>query len=260
MEPEVVKRKPGLNGAVLIYGQPKIGKSMLALSLCDVVIDCEGGLDHYNGALRYRPHNAEELREAIKSAYKKGYKRIAIDTVDEVNSWFEAEVCKEQGIAQMGEGSYGADWGASRAKMQQFRKALDDRFDLVLYIGHQKLATTDETFKSRSVDLPGKLSRMFAAKMDALGFCQITDDEHVVNFQPYDMVDSGSRLPELKGLIVPFYDDILKNRKQFESLFADNKEETSDETEQFHPEEPETVGDADKSEGVGDGEQAAPAS
>ena len=226
---EIVERVDKLSGLVLIYGQPKIGKTTLASSLVEVTIDCENGLRHMSGRPRYLVKNIGELREAIVEAHKSGFRSISIDTIDMVSKWFEDEACKEMGIKELGEGSYGADWALARRKTLAFATKMSEMFDLVILVGHQRLATTDaESFSARHIDLPGKLSRMLAAQMDAIGFCEIEDGERVISFEPYKDVDAGSRIASLQGKI-RFSDEVRENIEIFANLFKPGEEQTVDE-------------------------------
>ena len=200
-------------GIILIYGQPKIGKSTLAAGLVDVVIDLEDGLGHLKGVKYYRPTTMKELKESINLAYR-DFKSVCIDTLDVLNNWIEDEVCQELGTDEMGEAGYGSDWGKSRRKVLEFIHQLRNSFDLVVLVGHQKLAIVEESSKARHVDLPGKLSRYVTAQCDAIGFCEIQDGKRVINFAPYNDVDSGSRFPHLQG-VIEFTQDSEQNKKNF---------------------------------------------
>jgi len=223
--PTLTEPRNGFKGLVLIYGPPKIGKSTLISSLVDVTIDLEDGLRQIPGVMRYSVKNLAGFRKALEDAKARGFIKIAIDTIDEINTLIEAEICAELGIKEMGMGNMGGEWSLVRKKVLATMTWAKNNFDLVIFVGHQKDAIIeDRTMGSRQPDLPGKLGRNVAAKVDVLGFCTIENDVRTVNFRPYEGTDSGSRVKELSNLKVPFFEDPEENRRIFDAIFTSEED------------------------------------
>lgn len=219
--PTMTEPKGGFRGLALIYGPPKIGKSTLVSSLVDVTLDLEGGMDEIPGVMRYHIKTLSEFRKALEDAKTRGFTRVAIDTIDEVNSLIETEVCAELGIREMGMGNMGGEWSLVRKKVLATMTWAKNNFDLVVFVGHQKDAIIeDRSIGSRQPDLPGKLGRNVAAKVDTLGFCSIDNDVRTVNFKPYEGTDSGSRVKELSNLRVPFFEAAEENQRIFDAILT----------------------------------------
>jgi hypothetical protein len=241
---ETVEARDDMHGVMVIYGQPKIGKSNLAASLTEVTIDTENGLNHLSGVIRLRVNKLSELRKAIDYCEAQGIKSISIDTIDKVYEWLTKFICQQYKVKALGEIKWGAGWDQATdyilGMMNDWRK----RFDLIVIVAHQRLAIIDETSRTaRQIDLPGKLSRKFAGEADQLGFCEVERDEdggqhRFINFKPYEDVDSGGRLEALEEKRIEFFKSRSKNLRIFEKIFEEHhnhenaEEEETDETKE----------------------------
>ena len=225
---EIVKPRTDLHGAMVFYGQPKVGKSTLAASLTEVSIDTENGLKHIAGVKRLGVSSLPELREAVNFCVEQKVTRIAIDTLDYIHAWLSKFVVaqyKDKGIKAVGEIDWGAGWAQVEEHMLNIMSDVRGKFDLVIFVAHQRQATFGEqNVKARLIDLPGKLSRKIAGEADQIGFCEIErleDGGHsrFINFKPYEDFDSGGRLTALKEMRVQFYEDRAKNALIFKKIF-----------------------------------------
>lgn len=218
---------------MLAYGCPKIGKSTFAASFhpdgvdgC-LVIDTEDGSDEVE-CNRIKVKSLEELNQALNIAYKSNFGTIAIDTVDRIYHWTEVATVKALNAkystnhTTVEEFGYGLGIAVARNslltiinKLSVFKSA----GKTVLLISHQKQQVTgdNESEKARTVDLPGRLSRMLAASVDAIGLVYAKKDEdgrlhRFISFRPYDQVDAGCRLKELAGKDLPFSFTAIHNQ------------------------------------------------
>jgi hypothetical protein len=227
---ETVDPSGDLEGVIVLYGQPKIGKSTLASSLVELSLDTENGLKRLRGAKRIVVNNNVEMRQAVAHCKGIGIKRIAIDTIDKVYDWASKFVCQKYQVKALGEIEWGAGWQQAEDLLLEFVSTMRGSFDLVVLVAHQRNATFGEHIKSaRQVDLPGKLSRKFAAEVDQLGFCEIDREEdgeqhRFVNFNAYQEVDSGGRIEALENRRIEFFKDRAQNAAIFEKIFNDAKE------------------------------------
>ncbi len=209
---------------MLIYGMPKVGKSTLAAEFSpmgadsSLIIDTENGTDEI-ACNRIKVTNLDELANALNIAYKSNFNNIAIDTIDEVYHWAETAAVKmlnakmKTSHTTVEEFGYGVGYAVARTMMLSVIGKLHIFKSVgktVLLISHQKQAINDtESEKSRTVELPGKLSRMLAASVDAIALVYVRRDKkgklhRYMSFQPYDQVDAGCRLPELAGKDIEF--------------------------------------------------------
>jgi hypothetical protein len=231
---EITRNKPRTGWRpfiMLMYGMPKVGKSTVAADFSpdgiesSLLIDTENGTDEID-CNRIKVNSLNQLHKALNMAYKSDFRTIAIDTIDEVYRWVEADTVLslnakiKVSYSSVEEFGYGVGFAVARKTMLDIInrlhvfKAVNKT---VLLVSHQKQATGDtDSEKSRTVDLPGKLSRMIAAAVDAIGLIYVTKDEkdqlhRWISFKPYEQIDAGCRLRELAGKDLLFsFDAIYK--------------------------------------------------
>jgi len=223
---------------LLLYGMPKVGKTTMAASFHpsgskgSLIIDTEDGSDEV-ACNRIKVKTLEELSQALNLAYKSEFGTIAVDTLDRIYHWTELETVKSLNAkyntrhTAVEEFSYGLGTAVARNQLLAFINKLSVFKSVgkcVLLISHQRQATIEtESEKSRTVDLPGKLSRMIAASVDAIGLVYVKMNNNgrlhrYISFKPYGQVDAGCRLRELAGKDLPFtfnaIHDALVNGKE----------------------------------------------
>jgi hypothetical protein len=216
---------------LLLYGMPKVGKSTLAAAFSpdgiegSLIIDTEDGTDEIE-CNRVKVKSLEALNQALNIAFKSEFSTIVIDTIDEVYHMAEVQTVFKLN-AKMGvihssveEFAYGVGYAVARNTVMDIINRLHIFKSVgknVLIISHQKQATSDsDSEKSRTVDLPGKLSRMIAASMDAIGLVYTKKDQsenlhRYISFKPYDQIDAGCRLKELAGKDIKFSFEAIHN-------------------------------------------------
>lgn len=229
---------------MLVYGMPKVGKSTLAAEFSptgvdgSLIIDTENGTDEI-ACNRIKAANLDDLANALNTAYRSEFSNIAIDTIDEIYHWAEAAAVKtlnarmKTNHTTVEEFGYGVGYAVARTMMLSVIGKLHIFKSVgktVLLISHQKQAINDtESEKSRTVELPGKLSRIMAASVDAIALVYVRRDKkgklhRYMSFQPYDQVDAGCRLPELAGKDLEF---------SFHAIYQElNKRKAGDKHEQ----------------------------
>ena len=225
MQIELNKTKSGWRPfTMLIYGIPKVGKSTLAANFSpsgiegSLILDTENGTDEIE-CNRIKIKTLEELNQALNLAYKSEHTNITLDSIDEAYRWAEAETVKSLNAkmktnhTSIEEFGYGVGYAVARNIVMGIVNRLHVFKSIgktVLVISHQKQASNDnDSEKNRTIDLPGKLSRMIAASMDAIGLVYVTKDKdgdlhRWISFKPYDQIDAGCRLKELAGKDLEF--------------------------------------------------------
>lgn len=188
----------------LLFGAPKVGKTTFAAQWPEVLIlDLEGGTRYVAGAYVLEIQGLKELRDVyaeLRALGKNGelpYQTVVIDTIDVVNEWCEAEVCKELGIAQMGQASYGADWGAVRTRVLELIKAFAQLPVNLVIVSHSRWAVVNDINVGHTIDLPGRLARFVLAAAENILFATVDKGERKLVFQPHEGIEAGSRHPVL---------------------------------------------------------------
>ena len=205
---KVVSTNPS---TLLLYGAPKVGKTTMLSVLDDcLIIDTEKGSRMIEGYIQ-EDNSREELINTlieIKESKDVSYKYIAIDTVDKIAEWAERQVCKEEGVAAIGDLAFGKGYGMVREKESRTLSAFKEVAEHLIIIGHRKVAyaVTDGNpiVIPESIDLTGKLKNVIMAGCDAIGYVHREEEELMVSFKANEAVEAGSRCEHLKGQIVKF--------------------------------------------------------
>ena len=215
---KVVSTNPS---TLLLYGAPKVGKTTMLSVLDDcLIIDTEKGSRMIEGYIQ-EVNSREELINTlieIKESKDVSYKYIAIDTVDKIAEWAERQVCKEEGVAAIGDLAFGKGYGMVREKVSRTLSAFKEVAEHLIIIGHRKVAyaVTDGNpiVIPESIDLTGKLKNVIMAGCDAIGYVYRDEDELMVSFKANEAIEAGSRCPHLKGKVVKFkWKNIYKEKK-----------------------------------------------
>ena len=215
---KVVSTNPS---TLLLYGAPKVGKTTMLSVLDDcLIIDTEKGSRMIEGYIQ-EVNSREELINTlieIKESKDVSYKYIAIDTIDKVAEWAERQVCKEEGVAAIGDLAFGKGYGMVREKVSRTLSAFKEVAEHLIIIGHRKVAYAvtegNPIVIPESIDLTGKLKNVIMAGCDAIGYVYRNEDELMVSFKANDAIEAGSRCPHLKGREVKFkWKNIYKENK-----------------------------------------------
>tara|TARA_Y100001938_G_C8096654_1_gene438592 strand:+ start:4440 stop:5309 length:870 start_codon:yes stop_codon:yes gene_type:complete len=192
----------------------------------EIIPPNERGFYYRNGPERGKPMPVYSLAEIIDDLMKHWDKypftTIVIDTIDEINSWIEDVVKKEQGIQQMGDGNWGADWAAARKRNADIVKRLQVFLKKVggnlILTSHAKSTTITDDKVQLAPNLPSGLGRTVCAKADVIGYATIEKDGsgHSISFEGYDERMVGSRLKPLSQKKVPFnYKAVMDEIKSY---------------------------------------------
>lgn len=188
---------------VLLYGQPKVGKTTMATGLADdvLILACEpglGGLSAYSVEIdswdTFRKVGAE-LSETDK------YSIIAVDTVDELYRMCADAVCKQLGIAHLADAEWGKGWQMAR---DEFRLRVGKMAGLgrgVWFISHAMETEIRTRVGTRTRTVPTLDKRAFSFLE---GFCDFIflaeamaspegGEERVVRTAPAEEFIAGGR-------------------------------------------------------------------
>ena len=195
---EVIEIIPTDERGFYYRGGPNVGKQCHVYSLAEILTDLMKNWDEYP------------------------YDTVVIDTIDQVNSWIEEVVKADQGIDNMGEGSWGADWAAAKRKNADIVKKLQDFMKKVggnlILISHAKQTAMTDDKAQLSPSLPSGLGRVLCAKADVIGYATVNKatQEYEISFEGYDERMVGSRLAPLAQKLLPFnYDAVINEIKSY---------------------------------------------
>lgn len=208
---QVIKSKTVNPSLLTVFGQSKVGKTTMLSKLNNcLIIDTEKGT-RYVDALKVNVNNSTELKEVVKAL--KGdegtvYDYLALDTIDNVVSWFEKDVARDNNVDSFAKIPFGDGYNQVRTRVMNMITALMDCCDHVIIIGHRKktiIGNESVEVNVSSLDLSGKLKNYVMAKSDAIGFVYRDEEGHLkISFEASDEIEAGTRLPHLAGKILDF--------------------------------------------------------
>ena len=224
--PTTVIKSTTVNPSLLtLFGQSKVGKTTMLTKLnkC-LIIDTEKGTKYVN-ALKVQVDNSDQLKHLIGSLQNKKemekdgitYNYIALDTIDNVVSWFEKDIARENNIDSFAKIPFGDGYNQVRNRIMAMISALMECCEHIVIIGHRKktiIGNDSVEVNVSSLDLSGKLKNYVMAKSDAIGYIFRNEEKNLqVSFEASDEIEAGTRLAHLAGKIVDFkWSNIYKTK------------------------------------------------
>jgi GTPase SAR1 family protein len=215
--PTTVIKSTTVNPSLLtLFGQSKVGKTTMLTKLNNcLIIDTEKGTKYVN-ALKVQVDNSDQLKNLIgslkdkKELEKDGitYDYIALDTIDNVVSWFEKDIARENNIDSFAKIPFGDGYNQVRNRVMAMISALMECCEHIVIIGHRKktiIGNDSVEVNVSSLDLSGKLKNYVMAKSDAIGFVFRNEEGNLqISFEASDEIEAGTRLAHLAGKILDF--------------------------------------------------------
>lgn len=217
---EKVKSKEINAKTMIIYGQPKMGKTTLLSELDDaLIVDLEKG-SKYLDALKIEINSYEELIDMIASLERKKkelgknpYKYGVIDTVTKLESVVAPLMVKLYKRTPMGKNfpdggdvlalPNGAGYKYLRDAMDKISNIFQELFDVVIFVAHLKDKSINKEGReitSRDINLTGKMAQLLPANVDAVGFLfRDRKNNMFLSFKASDELIAGARPNHLKG-------------------------------------------------------------
>jgi len=207
---KVIKSNTVNPSLLTVFGQSKVGKTTMLSKLNNcLIIDTEKGTK-YVDALKVQVNNSAELKDTVRALKESGsqYNYLALDTIDNVVSWFEKDVARDNNVDSFAKIPFGDGYNQVRTRVMNMISALMDCCDHIIIIGHRKktiIGNESVEVNVSSLDLSGKLKNYVMAKSDAIGFVYRDEEGHLkISFEASDEIEAGTRLPHLAGKILDF--------------------------------------------------------
>lgn len=207
---------PSLDGlSMLIFGEPKIGKSSFCSGLDDVMFgDVEGGLKFLKTPRKRIPSWREFLKLVDKvvsreklscdAGYRKNFvpKHFVLDTVDVLYMLCMEYCCKKFGFDHPGDAEYGKGWNIVGQEFARPLAKINSTLSMVL-ISHAKAVEQrgrGSTKTSRIVPtMPGSARKVVMPMVDVIAYTGFeagpegAGKERVIIFQPSEELECGDR-------------------------------------------------------------------
>lgn len=197
---------------LLLYGSPKAGKTSTLAKLDNcLIIDTEQGTD-YVEALKVNINSLTAYTTMSKAfaATDVKYDYIALDTIDNLATWVEQYVCKQNNVATIGDMEYGKGFALVReAVIKAIMKLQEFASKGIIVVGHTKTNTIidedhNKVINMNELNLTGKLKNELMANADAIGFVFREEGKLKISFKSGEVATTGSRCHHLADQILEF--------------------------------------------------------
>jgi len=203
---------------LLLFGQPKSGKTTIINELDDcLIVDTEKGSTYVN-AMSVEVNNMDDFRELMKALKqakidndgKVPYKFIAIDTLtafEEISLDYARKLYNNTPMGAAFKGDVrtlpnGAGYLYVRQAFMKMLKPFQDYCTTLIMIGHIKekdIQKDGETMTEKSINLTGKLKDILCGWADTIGLVYRDENKTMIDFEPSESLIVGSRQQHLIG-------------------------------------------------------------
>lgn len=183
---ELTQSKIKLKG--LVYGQPGIGKTSLALSAPKpLLIDFDNGLRRVSKQYQtdsVQIDSYQNLLDILTKENISNYETIVIDTlgkmIDRIGDWLAVSNPKvKQSDGQMSM----KGWGNIKGEFQRLLKLLEGKNKSVIFIAHEKEEKTGDEVMKRP-DVAGSSGKDIVKELDFMGYMSMKGGKRTIDLAP----------------------------------------------------------------------------
>lgn len=187
-KPSELTNKPRLKG--LIYGQPGVGKTTVALSApSPILIDFDKGLHRVSKRHQVDSVQIESYQDLLDILTKEdisAYQTIVIDTAGKMVIRIGEWLIKNNPKLGQSDGTLSQKgWGTVKAKLQDLLKILDAKNKSVIFIAHEKEEKKEDRILKR-IDISGSSSKDIVQELDFMGYMSVVGGKRTIDFSPQD--------------------------------------------------------------------------
>lgn len=173
----------------LIYGQPGVGKSTLALSMPKpLLIDTDGGIHRVQAEYRCDTVQVDNYQDIIDVLNEdlSDYKSIVIDTFGNLVKFMLAYFAEKDPKLLTRGGTYNIKiWGLIKAEFNRIGFQMKSMHKNMLFVAHQDETKDGETTYIR-VKSQGSSKNDVIEMLDFMGYCEMIGKHRSISFSPCD--------------------------------------------------------------------------
>ena len=174
---------------VLIYGQPGIGKSTLALSMPEaLIIDCDKGLHRVQSSLIsdvVQVEKWQDIDEVLNYDLSK-YKSIIFDTGGKLIDYMQAYLIANNPKLNAGSGMLTLQgYGVRKAMFQTLLGRIDRLGKHVIFVAHER-EEKDGDIRYVRPEIGGSSGNDLIKELDLVGYMEAIGTQRVIRFNPQE--------------------------------------------------------------------------
>jgi hypothetical protein len=206
---------------ILLYGEPKVGKTTFARDAGALILETERGCQALSGAYVADITKWADLKAAIrelkKPEVKERFKIVAIDTVDVLCGYCEKYVCASNDISSLGELGYGKGWTIYKKEIEDSMREITNLGYSLLFISHSKEREIKEkngnTYMKMGTTLTESISKVIKGMADIICYAHVDSEtgERMLDLRSSDgCVDVGARFAYIQPKVQFKYNALEK--------------------------------------------------
>lgn len=215
----------------LVYGQPGLGKSTVALSAPNpVLFDFDGGVQRVNGAFQcptLQVNNWNEVLDALKELETDGceFKTIVIDTAGKMLDFMSTYIIKQDSRMGMRDGSLSLKgYGARKVMFINFLNRVSMMGKHVIFVAHER-EEKDGDLRIVRPEIGGSSQGDLIKELDLVGYMQAIGNKRTISWTPQEKfyAKNTCNLPSIQEVpcIIDAQGKII-GRNNFMSIIFDN--------------------------------------
>lgn len=180
----------GISLKILIYGQPGIGKSTIALSMPKpVLIDCDNGVHRIQVAHRtpcLQVNSYAQIQQLLKSNELAPFETIVFDTAGKLLDYMGTEILKENPKnGKLSGGLSQAGYGVRKAWFNDLLKQVSTMGKHLMFVAHEKEEKRGDDMVLRP-EIGGSSGGDLMKELDLVGYMEAQGKVRTISFYPTD--------------------------------------------------------------------------
>lgn len=176
----------------LVYGQPGLGKSTLALSTPDpVLFDFDGGIQRVNGAFQCPTLQVQDWTEVLQALQElekdsNDFKTIVIDTAGKMLDYMSTYIIQQDNRLGKRDGSLTLQgFGARKIMFINFLKRVSMMGKHVIFVAHER-EEKDGDIRIVRPEIGGSSAGDLIKELDLVGYMQAIGNKRTISWTPQE--------------------------------------------------------------------------